>query len=262
MEPMLLRHVLPALRRLSRGAPRARTEYVSCCGVPESVVAERIADLMERGRGVRVGTAVGEGVITVSVHGAGDEARRVPAVHREVLRRLGADAYAPDRSTPGENLVRLLLERRLTVSAAESCTAGLVAARLTDLPGSSGAFLGGVVAYANDVKASALGVPRAILEGRGAPGAVSGPVAEAMARGVRERTGSDVAVSVTGIAGPGGATRDKPVGRVWIGVATRDGVRSHERTFGGDRAFLRGVSANHAIDLLRRAVEGQAAPPG
>jgi nicotinamide-nucleotide amidase len=170
-----------------------------------------------------------------------------------VLRRLGAHAYAAERIPPGENLVRLLLEKGLTVAVAESCTAGLVAARLADRPGSSGALLGGVVAYSNEVKAKALGVPRRLLR---LHGAVSGPVAEAMASGVRHLTGADLAVAVTGIAGPGGGSVAKPVGLVWFAVADCRGARSVQRRFGGGRDFVRIASASTAIDLVRRAVEG------
>ncbi len=246
MEPMLRKCVIPALGR----AKGTTTRYASVCGLPESIVGERLADLMARDRAVKVGTTAGEAVITVSVHGA---ARPVAAVHREVVRRLGEHVYAAERIPPGENLVRLLLKKRLTVAVAESCTAGLVAARLADRPGSSGALLGGVVAYSNDVKAKVLGVPKGLLR---LHGAVSGPVAEAMAKGARFLANADLAVAVTGVAGPGGGTARKPVGLVWFAVADRRGVRSVQRTFGGGRDFVRIASASTAIDLVRRAVEG------
>jgi len=251
MEPMMHSGVVPVLRRLSPTRRKARTLYACCCGVPESVIAGRIADLMARDRAVRVGTAVTEGVVTVAVHGTGAAAREVPRVHREVLRRLGEDCYAAERIPPGEHLLRLLLRRGLTVSTAESCTAGLVAKRLTDLPGSSGAYLGGVVAYADREKTRALGVPASLLRKHGA---VSAEVAAAMARGIRRRTGSDLAVAVTGIAGPGGARPGKPVGLVWFAVDWAKSVSTFERRFAGDRGYIRGIAAHAAIDLLRRTV--------
>ena len=246
MEPMLRRQVLPVLKR----KPGTTTRYVSVFGLPESVVGERLGDLMARDRAVKVGTTAAEAVITVSVHGP---ARLVRPVHREALRRFGDHVYAAERIAPGENLVRLLLKRRRTVAVAESCTAGMVAARLSDLPGSSGALLGGVVAYSNEVKAKVLGVPKRLLR---LHGAVSGPVAEAMARGARRLTGADYAVAVTGIAGPGGGTKRKPVGLVWFAVADRRAVRSVSRSFGGGRDFVRAASAATAIDLVRRTVQG------
>jgi nicotinamide-nucleotide amidase len=252
MAAMLEAKVAPLLLRLAPRPPRARSARVSCCGVTESSVGERLADLMQRGKPVRVGTSVSEGVVTVSIRGTGHAALLVGAVRNEVLRRLGADAYAAERVPPGENLVRLLVSKGLTVAAAESCTGGLVGARLTDLPGSSKAFLGGVVAYANGVKTGVLGVPGALLRKHGA---VSRPVVEAMARGVRRITGADLGVAVTGVAGPGGGTAAKPVGHVWLAAADRAGVRAVERRWLGGRATVRGIAANTAIDLVRRWVE-------
>lgn len=253
MDPMLRAAVLPALRRLAGGTPRAASLFVSCFGLPESVLAERIADLMRRGRAVRVGTAVGEGVITISIHGTGDAADEVPAVQREVLRRLRPDAYAAGRVAPGEHLGRLLLDRGLRVAFAESCTAGLAAARLADLPGVSAALVGGVVAYEDAAKTRLLGVPASRIRRQGA---VSAEVAEAMARGARRRLGADLAVAITGVAGPGGGSAEKPVGLVWFAVDGPGGTRTLRRRFPGDRSFVRGTAANAALDLLRRTIEG------
>ncbi len=259
-EEMLLASVIPALRLIAKGSPRSLTLFVSCCGTSESAVGERIHDLMARGLPVRVGTTVSEGVVTISVHGTGRAARMVRAVHATILERLGEDVYAAERVRPGENLIRLLVRRKLTVASAESCTGGIVATRLTDLPGSSKAFLGGVTAYANAVKVKALGVPRNWIPGYGA---VSGPVAEAMALGARKLTGADLAVGVTGVASPIVKKRPRsPVGHVWFAVADRHGVRSFERHIAGDRAFVRSAAGNIAIDLLRRAVGRTAGPQG
>ena len=118
------------------------------------------------------------------------------------------------------HLQAICLERGLTVAVAESCTGGLVAARLTDIPGASDAFAGGVVAYANDVKAASLGVPEQLIT---AHGAVSAEVAAAMAAGVRERLGADVGIAVTGVAGPDGGTEAKPVGLVYLHVSAPSG---------------------------------------
>jgi nicotinamide-nucleotide amidase len=259
-EVMLLESVVPALRALAKGPLRNLTLHVSCCGTSEGAVGERIHDLMARGLPVRVGTTVSEGVVTISVHGTGRASRMVRMVHRTVLDRLGADVYAADRVRPGENLLRLLIARGLTVAAAESCTGGIVSTRLTDAPGSSKAFLGGVTAYANEVKEKVLGVPGRLLRGKGA---VSGPVAEAMAEGIRKLTGADLGVGVTGVAGPVARKRPRsPVGHVWFAVADRSGVRSFERYIAGDRAFVRSVAGNLAIDLIRRAVDRPASPQG
>src|SRR6185503_8177082 len=133
----------------------------------------------------------------------------------------------------------LCRSRGLTLGTAESCTGGLVAARLTSVPGSSEVFCGGVVAYANAVKASELGVPEAVLREHGA---VSAEAAAAMAAGARARLGVDVAVSVTGIAGPGGGTPDKPVGLVFLQAEGPDGSLTRRLDLPGDRAAIRGRS--------------------
>jgi nicotinamide-nucleotide amidase len=143
----------------------------------------------------------------------------------------------------------LCRERGLTLGTAESCTGGLVAARLTSVPGASDAFQGAVVAYSDEVKAAELGVPEALLVEHGA---VSAPVAEAMARGARKRLGVDVAVSVTGVAGPGGGTAEKPVGLVYLHAAGPDGELAAEFDLPGDRDTIRGRASVSALHLVRR----------
>ena len=147
-------------------------------------------------------------------------------------------------------LVALCRERGLTLATAESCTGGLVAGRITSVPGSSAVFLGGVVSYSNEVKRELLGVPQEVLE---RVGAVSAECAEAMAAGARGRLKADAAVSVTGIAGPDGGTPAKPVGLVFFGVATAAGVKSERCLFAGDRESVRRQAADRALALLMAA---------
>ena len=146
-----------------------------------------------------------------------------------------------------ERLQTICLERSLTVAAAESCTGGLVADAITDLSGSSAYFHGSIVAYANDAKTSQLGVPEELLA---AHGAVSAQVARAMAEGARSRLATSLAVGVTGIAGPGGGTADKPVGLTYVAVADADGVDARRFTWTGDRAENKIASAEAALELL------------
>ena len=146
-----------------------------------------------------------------------------------------------------EQVIRLLAQAKQTLACAESCTGGLVAARLTDCPGASAVFCGAVVAYANSVKQALLGVDAALLA---AEGAVSAPCAAAMAEGVRARLGSDWGVATTGIAGPGGATPAKPVGLVFIAVAGGGGTVVERNKFDGDRAAVRQQAADRALALL------------
>ena len=149
--------------------------------------------------------------------------------------------------TEAEELVATLVNRGETVATAESCTGGLIAAAITDIPGASACYPGGVVSYANEVKRRALGVPAEILATRGA---VSEECATAMAAGVRERFGMTWSVVTTGIAGPGGGTAEKPVGLVYIGVVGPDGATVSRNLFPGDRAAVRATTVRHALGQL------------
>ena len=141
----------------------------------------------------------------------------------------------------------------VTVATAESCTGGLIAGAITAVPGSSECFYGGVVSYDNSVKQNVLGVPAEVLR---TVGAVSEQCARAMAEGARRLIGTDLAVSVTGVAGPDGGTREKPVGTVWFGLASAHGTRAELRRFDGDRAAVRAQTVVHALELLLDAVNG------
>ena len=139
------------------------------------------------------------------------------------------------------------------IATAESCTGGLLGGRITEVPGSSAIFAGGVQSYANRIKEAALGVPADVLA---SVGAVSGDVAEAMAEGAKERFGVDWAVSITGVAGPDGGTPDKPVGTVWIGLAGPDGCSARHYTFSGNRPMIRERAIQAALERLRRQLLG------
>ncbi len=152
-----------------------------------------------------------------------------------------------------EELVVKLSAKGLTCATAESCTGGGVGSAITAVAGSSAVFKGGVISYSNDVKAYVLGVSRDLLA---RVGAVSGEVAGQMAAGARRVIGADIAVSLTGIAGPGGGSAEKPVGLVWFGVATAARIATERRVFTGDRAAVRSAAVAHAIDLLSAAADG------
>lgn len=153
--------------------------------------------------------------------------------------------------TTAEELVKRLSDKKLTCATAESCTGGGVGSAITGVPGSSEVYWGGVISYDNSVKRGVLGVPQDVLETKGA---VSAECAEAMAQGVRTLLKTDLAVSITGIAGPGGGSAEKPVGLVWFGLATANGVSTERRVFDGDRAAVRAAAVEHALGLLLRAV--------
>ena len=159
---------------------------------------------------------------------------------------------APQEASPAERLVAKLKERGVTCATAESCTGGSVGGAITAVPGSSAVFLGGVISYANEVKRDVLGVSQEILD---AHGAVSPECAERMATGARNLLKADLAVSLTGIAGPDGGSAEKPVGLVWFGLATKDGVRTEKKVFAGDRAAVRAQAVDHALGLLLQAAD-------
>lgn len=149
-----------------------------------------------------------------------------------------------------QNLIELLRAKNLTCATAESCTGGGVGTAITAVPGASDVFLGGIISYANCIKQKVLGVSEATLR---AKGAVSSECAAQMAEGARRLTGADLAVSVTGIAGPKGGSDEKPVGLVWFGIASQAGVRTEKVLFPGDRAKVREQAVIHALGMLTGA---------
>jgi nicotinamide-nucleotide amidase len=174
---------------------------------------------------------------------------------RDAATALGAACYSTDGRSLAEVVIAEAAARGTSIACAESCTGGGVAVSLTDVPGASAVFLGSVVSYADTAKTDLLGVPAGIISEHGA---VSAEVATAMADGARDRLGADIAVSVTGIAGPEGGTPAKPVGLVWFAVAMDDRPTTPvERRFTGDRGAVRARAAVHALDLLRHALAGE-----
>ena len=221
-------------------------------GASESAVARALAEAGGDGNGVEATICARDFEIHVDLvvePGADERADELAAALRAPLERY---LFAEEEKTIQEIVLDLCRARGLTLATAESCTGGLVAARLTDVPGSSEVFRGAVVAYADDVKIEQLGVARDVLA---AHGAVSAETAAAMAAGVRERLGVDVAVSVTGIAGPGGGTPEKPVGLVFLHASGPDGDEALRFEFPGERDWIRTRSAVAALHLLRRLLE-------
>jgi nicotinamide-nucleotide amidase len=234
LEPMFARRLLPllaaAFAALGTGAELAATALL----IPESTLEDALRRC--RREGVVWGTRVAEDHIAFSLRGGPEEGRE--AVLAALQKEFGAARLRRGHWRPGEILFQALGERGERLALAESCTGGLAAKWLTDLPGASRVFWGGVSAYSNDAKQRLLGVPRALLEERGA---VSAEAAASMARGLLEHSGVELAAAVTGIAGPEGGSPEKPVGTVWIGVAHRDG-----------RSLTRAFSFSGGRDLIRR----------
>lgn len=240
MRLMIDREVLP---RLARGRPRA-VRVLSVFGLPESEVDARVGRLP---RGVRYAITVDGIRSRVALSAPAGRARRLAAVARILRRRLAGAAVVSGEATLARAALARLRARRETLAVAESCTGGRIAAALTAVPGASAVFQEGIVAYADAAKRRRLGVSAGLLRRFGA---VSRPVALALARGARRRGRTDWGLSVTGVAGPGGGTPDKPVGLVWVGRAGPGGARARELRLRGDRAAVQTRAAERALLFL------------
>jgi nicotinamide-nucleotide amidase len=261
MRPMFEDHVVPRLARLSTGR-RVRRRVLKITGRSESQVEEIAypiySTLGAAGAEVETTILASPGQIELHVAATGADVSSLDTLLEAGVERLSA-ALAPyvfsvDGRTLEEVVGEHLQSMGWRMAAAESCTGGLLLGRLTDVPGSSAWVVGGVVAYDNAVKTLELDVPSDLLA---AHGAVSEPVALAMATGARQRLGADIAVAITGIAGPSGGSAEKPVGTVVIAVSAGDDTRAHTFHFPGDREMVRRFSTSAALDLVRMRCSDQ-----
>ena len=258
MEPMVRDGVLPQLQAWMRTQKRISAtpmirRVLHTSGVPESVVDQALVGLVPKGCTIQLGIYASPMEVMVSLTGpAGAEGvGTIEQLLKEARTRLGDIVYGEEDETMESVVGRLLNEQKLTLAVAESCTGGLIGHRLTQVPGSSAYVDRVAVTYSNRAKVEMVGVPSGVIERHGA---VSADVAAAMARGIRERSGASVGVSVTGIAGPGGATESKPVGLVYVGLDGGPGeaMTKEFRFHGGDRTVIKQRSSQAALDLLRR----------
>jgi nicotinamide-nucleotide amidase len=237
------------VRRVLARARRPGRRVLRYYGASESAIAKALAEAGGDGGGVEATICARDFEIHVDLLVDPGAEGRADELERGLVRPLREYLFARDELTVQELVLELCRARGWTAATAESCTGGLVAARLTSVPGSSDVFLGGVVAYANEVKEAELGVPAAVLAEHGA---VSAETAAAMAAGVRERLRADVGVAVTGIAGPDGGTPEKPVGLVYLHVETPEASEGREFSLPGDRESIRTRGAVAALHLGRR----------
>lgn len=265
MEAMMTESVIPFLNdqfaRSSRLRPRPILRQVfHTWGLPESDVDTKLKGLIPNGAPIDLGLLASPMGVLVSLTTKSGGTRPVSdemlaSLAQEVRTRLKDSLFAEGRETMEEVVGRLLDGRKLTVAVAESCTGGLIGHRLTQVPGSSAYVDRGAICYSNRSKSEMLGVPAELIAKHGA---VSPEVAAAMARGIRERAGVSVGLSVTGIAGPGGATGTKPVGLVYVGLdGGAGGAVTKEFRFHGDRSVIKQRSSQAALDLLRRWILSQ-----
>ena len=240
----------PMQRLLARAiVPRRRV--LRMFGVSESSVAKALADAGGDGGGVDVTICAREFELYIDLFVQPGADARADELERAFESAAGPYVFSHDERSTAELVVDLLRDRGLTLGTAESCTGGLVAARITDVPGSSDVLLGSIVSYSDSVKRERLGVPADVLATHGA---VSAETAAAMAAGAREALGVDVAVSITGVAGPGGGTEEKPVGLVYLHAVGPAGELSRRLDFPGDRETIRLRAAVAALHLVRRLV--------
>jgi nicotinamide-nucleotide amidase len=252
MKPMFATHVRPVLEPMSGGL-RLRRRLLRISGMGESQVDSLIAPVY--GRYANPTTTILFNNTEIELHLTASAATDAEAealldeLAEQIEEKLGENVFAHRGETMEEVVGLRLTVKGYTIATAESCTGGLVAKRLTDVPGSSKYFREGVVAYANEAKTKLLDVPAELIAQHGA---VSPEVAERMAVGVKIRSGATLGVSVTGIAGPDGGTPEKPVGLVYVGVAGDVGVKHRKFIFPGDRERIRFLTSQAALDLVRR----------
>jgi nicotinamide-nucleotide amidase len=261
-ETMFHAAVLPLLSAGGRRVPTLRLErrLLHTFGLPEAEVDQRLRGVLPAGSGIRLGFLAAPLGVMVSLTRwtqAGRKGRDPMAqVHAAVRRRLGRHVYAEGKDSMEQVIGRLLTERNETLAVAESCTGGLIGHRLTQVPGSSAYVDRVAVVYSNQAKHEWLGVPQPLLKKYGA---VSAPVAAAMARGIRKAGRTTIGLSVTGIAGPGGGSEKKPVGLVYVGLAAGKTAKPVTRTaafrFHGSREVIKLRASQAALDLLRRWLE-------
>lgn len=250
--PIFREEVVPYLK--SKSTHAIVSKNVNIIGMGESYVAQKLDSLLTESENPTVAPYCKEGEVRLRITARSDEYETAEKMCDETVKEIenseiGDFIYGIDAPSIEKVLVDKLCERGLTLSAAESCTGGLIAKRITDIPGCSQVFLGGCVTYTNEIKERLLGVSHETLEKYGA---VSYQTAMEMARGVRERTGSDVGISATGIAGPGGGSEETPVGTVFLGISTAEGDNYRKLSLSSNRGrdFIRIVSATNAYDMV------------
>ena len=255
LTPMFVEQVRP---RLQRVAPQLHIAYrwLRMAVVPESEVDARTSPIYLSYPDVSTTILSTQGEIQLHFYCAKPTLEEAQGRVDELLSKCEHEMMDFVFSADGESLEQVVLlmmgMRHLTLATAESCTGGLIAERLTAIPGSSRSFLGGAVVYADNLKTLFADVPKELIQQHGA---VSEPVAIALAEGIRVRVGSDLAIGVTGIAGPGGATLNKPVGRIYIALASAEGTEVRELNLNGDRDRIRWFASQYALVMLRQKLD-------
>lgn len=257
MKPMLLDQVIPRLRETLGLRSRIVSRVLKTCGISESMVDQRIGDYFRDMRNPTIGVLAHAGEIHIRLTCKGEDAaeiaRMLDELEGKIRARLGPLIFGCDEEQMEALVGRLLRERGATLAVAESCTGGLIASRLTDVPDSSTYFDRGVVSYSPEAKQALLDVPAELIARHGV---VSAEVAVAMADGVRRRSGTTFGLATTGLAGPAGGTPEKPVGLAYIGLAWEGGSLAREERLIGERTLIKYRAAQMALETLRRHLLG------
>ena len=252
LKPMFTEHVEPRLTNYAAGRRLYKRE-LRVAGMAESDVEQRIAPIYTRYTDAETTLLAAPGEIQIHLRAWSEDAAAAEKLLNEMTERirmaLGEAVFTTEGESLEEVVARELTLNNSTIAVAESCTGGLLAERLTSIAGSSSYFLGGVVCYSNNLKTAWVDVPAEIIESKGA---VSAEVARALAEGIRRRSGAALGLGVTGIAGPGGGSAEKPVGTVHIALATGDGGKERGFHFPGDRERIRWQASQIALDMVRR----------
>lgn len=256
MKPMFDETVLPYFE--SKTEYRLESKFLRIFGIGESAVEDRLIDLIDQQTNPTIAPYAKDGEMTLRITAKYQKNNEnediITPVENEIKRRLGDAVYSNDNSSLEEVAANLLIESRLKLVLAESCTGGLLASKLTDIPGISAVFDRAIITYSNQSKVEELGVQQETLEQYGA---VSKQTAAEMAEGIRKVSNADLGISVTGIAGPDGGTDEKPVGLVFIALSHSNGVDVKKLDLWGSRNRIRNVTCLHVFDMLRRYLINQ-----
>ena len=259
MQPMFCQEVEPYLSKFSNGCIVSKN--VNIFGMGESSVENALCDIMKNAKNPSLATYVNDGEVRIRISALANTKKQalelIDPYIQQVKNALGSSVYGVDVNTLEQALVEKLSQNKLTIAICESCTGGLISKRITDVPGSSAVFGFGLCTYANAAKIKMLGVKSDTLEKYGA---VSAQVASEMAQGLLELSGADIAISTTGIAGPGGGSTEKPVGLVYVGCACKHKVTTHKlllcRNNNKQRSYIRSLAASNALKIaFDKAVE-------
>lgn len=253
MRPMFDETVMPYFE--ARSEYRMESRFLRVFGIGESVLEDSLLDLIDTQTNPTIAPYAKDGEVTLRITAKYEKNApkkdMISDIENEIRRRFGDAVYSNDNSSMEEVVAKLLLEKKQTLSLAESCTGGLLSAKLTDIPGISAVLDRCAVTYSNRAKVEMLGVKQETLEKFGA---VSEQTVREMADGIRKNSLTDYGIAVTGIAGPDGGTSEKPVGTVYVALSCKDGIEAKRLDLWGSRARIRNVTCLHAFDMLRRQI--------